>query len=90
MSRIIRIFYEYEKEVFSPEVLDRVLRHYKQELDSREARIKVDFPTPWYKKPPSGLEGYQYYNCSFEGLIDRADRYAKSSISTLYIPLPAY
>ena len=27
MSRIIRIFYEYQKEVFSPETLDRVLRN---------------------------------------------------------------
>ena len=25
----------------------------------------------------SGLEGYQYYGCSFEGLIDRADRVRK-------------
>ena len=50
MSRIIRIFYEYEKEVFSPEVLDRVLRHYKKELDSREARIKVDFSYPMVQK----------------------------------------
>ena len=78
MSRIIRIFYEYEKEVFSPETLDRVLRHYKDELDSREARIKVDFSYPMVQKSlRSGLEGYQYYNCSFEGIIDRADRVRK-------------
>ena len=43
MSRIIRIFYEYENEVFSPETLERVLRHYKDKLDSREALLKVDF-----------------------------------------------
>jgi len=78
MSRIIRIFYEYEKEVFSPETLERVLRHYKEKLDSREARIKVDFSYPMVQKSlRSGLEGYQYYNCSFEGVIDRADRVRK-------------
>ena len=52
MSRIIRIFYEYEKEVFSPETLDQ-------------------------ESLRSGLEGYQYYHCSFEGIIDRADRVRK-------------
>ena len=78
MSRIIRIFYEYENEVFSPETLERVLRHYKDKLDSREARIKVDFSYPMVQKSlRSGLEGYQYYNSSFEGIIDRADRVRK-------------
>ena len=78
MSRIIRIFYEYENEVFSPETLERVLRHYKDKLDSREARLKVDFSYPMVQKSlRSGLEGYQYYNSSFEGIIDRADRVRK-------------
>ena len=78
MSRIIRIFYEYENEVFSPETLERILRHYKEKLDSREARLKVDFSYPMVQKSlRSGLEGYQYYNSSFEGIIDRADRVRK-------------
>jgi GTP cyclohydrolase I len=78
MSRIIRIFYEYENELFSPETLERVLRHYKDKLDSREARIKVGFSYPMVQKSlRSGLEGYQYYNSSFEGIIDRADRVRK-------------
>ena len=78
MSRIIRIFYEYENELFSPETLERVLRHYKDKLDSREARIKLDFSYPMIQKSlRSGLEGYQYYNSSFEGIIDRADRVRK-------------
>ena len=78
MSRIIRIFYEYENEVFSPETLERVLRHYKDKLDSREARIKVGFSYPMVQKSlRSGLEGYQYYSSSFEGIIDRADRVRK-------------
>ena len=78
MSRIIRIFYEYKDEVFSPEILAEILIHYKNKLDSKEARIKADFSYPMIQRSlRSGLEGYQYYGCSFEGLIDRADRVRK-------------
>ena len=78
MSRIIRIFYEYKEEVFSPEILGKILRHYKSKLDSREARIKADFSYPMVQQSlRSGLQGYQYYGCSFEGMIDRADRVRK-------------
>lgn len=78
MSRIIRIFYEYKDEVFSPEILAEILALYKIKLDSKEARIKADFSYPMIQRSlRSGLEGYQYYGCSFEGLIDRADRVRK-------------
>ena len=78
MSRIIRIFYEYKDEVFSPEILAEILADYKTKLDSKEARIKADFSYPMIQRSlRSGLEGYQYYGCSFEGLIDRADRVRK-------------
>ena len=78
MSRIIRIFYEYKDEVFSPEILAEILTQYKNNLDSKEARIKSDFSYPMIQRSlRSGLEGYQYYGCSFEGLIDRADRVRK-------------
>ena len=78
MSRIIRIFYEYKDEVFSPEILGKILRHYKERLNSQEARLKADFSYPMIQQSlRSGLEGFQYYRCSFEGLIDRADRVQK-------------
>ena len=78
MSRIIRIFYDYKDEVFSPEILAEILTHYKTNLDSHAARIKADFSYPMIQRSlRSGLEGYQYYGCSFEGLIDRADRVRK-------------
>ena len=78
MSRIIRIFYEYKNEVFSPEIIGKILRHYKKRLDSQEARLKADFSYPMIQQSlRSGLEGYQYYGCSFEGTIDRADRVRK-------------
>jgi len=47
-------------------------------LDSQEARLKADFSYPMIQQSlRSGLEGYQYYGCSFEGTIDRADRVRK-------------
>ena len=43
MSRIMRTFYDFKDETFSPEVLGKVLRVYKNRLDSREARLKTAF-----------------------------------------------
>ena len=42
------------KKRYSLRNLDRVLRHYKDELDSREARIKVDFAYPMVQKSLRG------------------------------------
>ena len=78
MSRIIRIFYEYKNETFSPEIFARILRDYKDRLDSREARLKAQFSYPMLQESlRSGLQGYQFYDCCFEGIIDRADRIRK-------------
>ena len=78
MSRIIRIFYEYKKETFSPEIFARILREYKDKLDSREARLKAQFSYPMLQDSlRSGLQGFQFYDCCFEGIINRADRIRK-------------
>jgi GTP cyclohydrolase I len=78
MSRIIRIFYEYKKETFSPEIFARILREYKDKLDSREARLKAQFSYPMLQDSlRSGLQGFQFYDWCFEGIIDRADRIRK-------------
>jgi len=78
MSRIIRIFYEYKKELFSPELFSTILREYKKRLDSKEARLKASFSYPMLQESlRSGLQGFQYYGCCFEGIIDRADRVKK-------------
>ena len=78
MSRIIRIFYEYKKETFSPEIFAKILRQYKEKLDSREARLKAQFSYPMLQDSlRSGLQGFQFYDCCFEGIIDRADRIRK-------------
>ena len=76
MSRIMRTFYDFKDETFSPEVLGKVLRVYKDRLDSREARLKTAFSYPMEQESlRSGLRGIQYYDCSFEGIIDLSDRF---------------
>ena len=78
MSRIIRIFYEYKDETFSPEIFARILKEYKERLDSREARLKAQFSYPMLQESlRSGLQGFQFYDCCFEGIVDRADRIRK-------------
>ena len=76
MSRIMRTFYDFKDETFSPEVLGKVLRVYKDRLDSREARLKTAFSYPMEQESlRSGLRGIQYYDCSFEGIMDLSDRF---------------
>ncbi len=78
MSRIIRIFYKYKEETFCPEIFSRILKEYKEKLDSREARLKAQFSYPMIQESlRSGLQGFQFYDCCFEGIIDRADRIRK-------------
>lgn len=75
MSRIMRTFYEHKDEVFSLRLLEEILTYYKKSLGSFEARIKLRFSYPMLQKSlRSGLEGYQYYTCAYEGTIDRENR----------------
>ena len=67
MSRIMRSFYEYKDEVFSIELLEKVLGTYREKLGSYDAHIILNFSYPIIQKSlKSGLEGYQYYNVSLE------------------------
>lgn len=67
MSRIMRSFYEYKDEVFSIDLLERILQSYKDKLGSYDAHIIMNFSYPIIQKSlRSGLEGYQYYNVSLE------------------------
>lgn len=75
MSRIMRTFYEHKDEVFTLKLLEEILTYYKKSLGSFEARIKLRFSYPMLQKSlRSGLEGYQYYTCAYEGTIDRQNR----------------
>lgn len=72
MSRIMRTFYEYQKEEFSINLLERVLLSYKKELESLEAKISLRFSYPILQTSLlSQLEGYQYYNVIVEADLDK-------------------
>ncbi len=78
MSRIMRVFYEFQDRVFTPEVVEEILRRYKQDLGSSRARLRLEFNYPMIKPSlRSGLKGWQYYRCCYEGTIDDLDRVRK-------------
>ena len=71
MSRIIRLFYEYKNRMyFLPKSWARFSVITRIVWISQEARLKRrDFSYPMVQQSlRSGLEGYQYYGCSFEGI----------------------
>lgn len=71
MSRLMRTFYDFKDHVFHPGKIRELLEAYKQELESRTAFLKLSFSYPMLKESlRSGLEGYQYYDVSFEGKLD--------------------
>ena len=78
MSRIVRSFYEHKDEVFTGEWMGRVLKAYLRNVKSKDARLKVSFSYPMlHRSLRSGLEGYQYYNVAFEGVLTRAGEYRR-------------
>lgn len=78
MSRIIRSFYDYKDDVFHPDKLEEVLKTYREELDSQTAYLRLSFNYPIMQESlRSELEGYQYYNVSFEGTMDADENFRK-------------
>ena len=70
MSRIVRTFYEFAGKTFSPELLPRILAAYRKQIGSAEARLRVKFSYPILQRAlRSGLEGWQFYECAYEGLL---------------------
>ncbi|MDX2109846.1 MAG: GTP cyclohydrolase FolE2 [Verrucomicrobiota bacterium] len=78
MSRVMRVFYDFKDRVFTLELLQEILTAYKEQLGSSRARIALSFNYPILKPSlRSGLEGWQYYQVTFEGLTDDLDRFRK-------------
>ena len=78
MSRIMRSFYDFKDETFSIEKLENVLVAYKDKLDSFDARIALKFSYPIIQPSlRSGLEGYQYYDVTLEGNLDKSGELKK-------------
>jgi GTP cyclohydrolase I len=78
MSRLMRVFYTFQERIFTPDTLNEVLLQYKTELSAHRAQLRLDFEYPMIKPSlRSGLEGWQYYKCSFEGKLSESDRFQK-------------
>ena len=68
MSRLMRSFYNFKDEVFHQDVLEYILKMYKDDLQSRESFVKLSFNYPLLQKSlRSDMEGYQYYHVELEG-----------------------
>ncbi|MDG5768029.1 GTP cyclohydrolase FolE2 [Balneolales bacterium ANBcel1] len=71
MSRIMRSFYDFKDDIVSQEVLEYILRAYRENLKSRESHVRLSVNYPLLQESlRSGLSGYQYYPVSFEGHMD--------------------
>ena len=72
MSRIMRSFYEHKNETFSINKLENILAKYKEKLKSFDSKIALKISYPIIQKSlRSELEGYQYYNVTFEGDLNK-------------------
>ena len=78
MSRIVRSFYDHKDEAFTGEWLGKILCAYLKNVQSKDARLKVSFSYPMvHRSLRSGLEGYQFYNVAFEGVLTRTGEYRR-------------
>jgi Uncharacterized conserved protein len=78
MSRIVRSFYEHKDDVFTGEWMGRILRAYLKKVESKDARLKIRFSYPMLQRSlRSGLDGYQFYNVAFEGVMTRDGAYRR-------------
>jgi GTP cyclohydrolase I len=78
MSRIVRSFYDHKGDVFTGESVGRILKSYLRRVDSKDARLKLEFSYPILQKSlRSGLEGYQFYRAGFEGVVTRTGEYRR-------------
>ena len=78
MSRIMRSFYDHKEGVITGEWMGKILKAYMRKVDSKAARLQVAFSYPMLQPSlRSGLEGWQYYEVAFEGVMTRAGRYRR-------------
>ena len=72
MSRIMRSFYEYKNDTFSIDKLPEILKAYQDKLKTFDSKISLKFSYPIIKKSlRSDNEGYQYYNVTLEGDLNK-------------------
>jgi GTP cyclohydrolase I len=72
MSRIMRSFYEFKNDTFSIDKLETVLSSYKDKLKAFDSKIALKFSYPIIQKSlRSENEGYQYYDVTLEGDLNK-------------------
>ena len=78
MSRIMRSFYEFKNDTFSINKLPEILNAYQDKLKTFDSKIALKFSYPIIKKSlRSDNEGYQYYNVTLEGDLNKAGELKK-------------
>ncbi len=78
MSRIMRSFYEHKDGVTTGEWMGKILKSYLRNVDTKDARLKIAFSYPMVRPSlRSGLEGWQFYQVAFEGVMTRDGRYRR-------------
>ena len=78
MSRIMRSFYEFKNDTFSINKLPEILNAYQDKLKTFDSKIALKFSYPIIKKSlRSNNEGYQYYNVTLEGDLDKQGKLKK-------------
>ncbi|MGB1123673.1 MAG: GTP cyclohydrolase FolE2 [Phycisphaeraceae bacterium] len=76
MSRIMRSFYDHRERVFSLTSLRHILESYRRDVESCDARLRIDFSYPMIQVSlRSDNWGYQYYDVAFEATIDASGDY---------------
>ena len=77
MSRIIRTFYDFKNQLIFDKIKE-VLLKYKNNLDSFDAKILLNFSYPiLLSSLRSENKGYQYYNVSMEGNLSKNGTFKK-------------
>ncbi len=78
MSRLMRSFYKFKDELFHQDVLEYVLRMYREDLKAKSAYVRLNLEYPIIQKSlRSEMEGYQYYTVGHEGHMDENGRFRR-------------
>jgi GTP cyclohydrolase IB len=78
MSRIMRSFYEFKDQNLSLDKVNHILHSYKKNLKTFDAKIMLNFSYPIMQKSLRSQQyGYQYYNVTLEGDLNKDDVFRK-------------
>ena len=72
MSRIMRSFYDFKDDAFTMDKLEAILNTYQERLEAFDSKVALKFSYPIVKPSlRSENQGYQYYNVTLEGDLDK-------------------